>query len=173
MDFNTYFTNEQLETILNGWVSEYPKLASLEEIGRSHENRPLRMLTLTNQATGPAENKPAVWIDANIHATELTGTTTALYIAQTLLAGYGTTSAVTRLLDTSVFYIVPRINPDGAALALAEHPKYIRSGSRPYPFAGEAATGCTSKIWTAMGGFCRCACPTPAATGRSARWTRA
>jgi murein tripeptide amidase MpaA len=31
-------------------------------------------------------------------------------------------------------YIAPRLNPDGAALAMAENPRYIRSGVRAYPF---------------------------------------
>ncbi len=38
------------------------------------------------------------------------------------------------MLDDVVFYIVPRLNPDGAALGLAEKPAYVRSGTRPYPF---------------------------------------
>ena len=31
-------------------------------------------------------------------------------------------------------YLCPRLNPDGAELALADRPRYIRSSTRPYPF---------------------------------------
>ncbi len=55
-------------------------------------------------------------------------------IAHTLLEGYGKDAQITRLLDQAVYYIVPRVNPDGAALALADQPRYIRSGVRPYPW---------------------------------------
>ena len=103
-------------------------------MAESYEKRPIWLLTLTNQATGPDTEKPAVWIDANIHATEITGTTTALHLAHTLLEGYGKDERITRLLDQGVYYIVPRLNPDGAALALADKPRYIRSGVRPYPW---------------------------------------
>ncbi len=134
MDFNRYFTNEELERTLQEWCQAYPKLASLSAIGDSYEKRPIWLLTLTNQETGPDGEKPAVWLDANIHATEIAGTTTALYIAQALLSGYGNDERCTRLLDRSVYYIVPRVNPDGAALALAPKPRYIRSGVRMYPW---------------------------------------
>lgn len=135
MDFNQYFDNQQLETALKEFVAQYPNLAQFSELGRSHEDRPIWLLTLTNQQTGPDTDKPGVWIDANIHATEITGTTTSLRIAHALLSGYGSEERPTRLLDQAVYYIVPRLNPDGAALGMAANPRYIRSGVRPYPFA--------------------------------------
>ncbi len=134
MDFCRYFKNEELATILLEWTESYPHLARLSELGRSHEGRPIHLLTLTNRATGSDEEKPALWVDANIHATEVAGTTVALRIAYTLLSGFGTDAQCGRLLDNAAFYIVPRLNPDGAALALAERPQYVRSGTRPYPF---------------------------------------
>jgi murein tripeptide amidase MpaA len=134
MDFNHYFTNEELETTLKDWLQTYPELCSLGVIGESHEKRRIWLLTLTNLETGPDTEKPAVWLDANIHATEIAGTTTALLIAEHLLTGYGKDPRCTRLLDASVFYIVPRINPDGAALAMGPDPRYIRSGVRMYPW---------------------------------------
>ena len=40
---------------------------------------------------------------------------------------------MTLALDTRTFYVVPRLNPDGAELALAERPRYVRSSVRKYP----------------------------------------
>ena len=40
---------------------------------------------------------------------------------------------MTRALDTRTFYVIPRLNPDGAELALAERPRYVRSSVRKYP----------------------------------------
>ncbi len=140
MDFNHYFTNEELEELLPAWVEQYPTLVRLERIGESYEKRPIWLLALTNQESGPDADKPALWIDANIHATEIAGTTTALLIAHALLSRYGQDAQATRLLDECAIYIVPRLNPDGASLALADRPRYIRSGVRPYPF-GEKDEG--------------------------------
>lgn len=134
MDFNHYFTNDELSEIFEEWKSKFPNLIQVISIGQSHENRPIQLLTITNRATGNDLEKPAVWIDANIHATEITGTTSAMYIAYHLLTGYNSDEQVTRLLDRCVYYIVPRINPDGAAWAMAPNPRYVRSGVRPYPW---------------------------------------
>ncbi len=134
MDFNHYFTNDEIEAILKEWAEKFPGLVKLDQLGLSYEKRPIWLLTLTTQATGADSEKPAVWIDANIHATELAGTTTALRIANELLEGYGKDKDITRRLDYGVYYIVPRVNPDGAAMALATIPHAVRSGVRFYPY---------------------------------------
>ncbi len=134
MDFNHYFTNEEVETILKEWKERYADLIEVSVLGESYEKRPIWLLTLTNRATGDDLSKPAVWMDANIHAVELSGTTTILHIAHTLLEGHGKDERVTRLLDECTYYLVPRVNPDGAAWAMAKVPRYIRSGVRPYPW---------------------------------------
>jgi murein tripeptide amidase MpaA len=133
MDFNHYYKNDELEDVLQQWAARYPALVTLESIGQSYEKRPIWLVTVTNQATRPEGEKPAIWLDANIHATELAGTTALLYILHHLLTGYGDEERITRLLDGNVLYVVPRINPDGANQALADSPRFIRSGVRPYP----------------------------------------
>jgi murein tripeptide amidase MpaA len=134
MDFNQYFTNEALEAHVKEWAQAYPNLVQVSEIGSSHQGKPIYLLTLTQTNTGPDLDKPAVWLDGNIHATELAGTTTVLYIISQLLEGYGKDDRITRLLDTCAFYAVPRINPDGAAAAMDKNPRFWRSGVRPYPW---------------------------------------
>jgi murein tripeptide amidase MpaA len=134
MEFNRYFTNQEIESTLKTWADVYPKLVTLASIGNSYESNPIWMLTITNLETGADIEKPALWIDGNIHATEIAAATTSLYIAYSLLSGYGKDDRVTRLLDTSTFYIIPRVNPDGAALAMSSTPRYLRSGVRPYPW---------------------------------------
>jgi len=138
MDFNRYFTNEELESVIQEWAKAYPDYLSLKEIGTSHKGAAIWVLIITNQATGADTDKPAVWLDANIHATELAGTTTVLHIVHTLLTTYSSDDRTTRILDNCTFYVVPRINPDGAAMAMAATPQYYRSGVRPYPYEEKA-----------------------------------
>ncbi|WP_017720416.1 M14 family metallopeptidase [Kamptonema formosum] len=138
MDFNRYFTNEELESVLQEWAKNYPEYVTLSQTGTSYQGNPIWLLTLTNRATGADTEKPAVWLDANIHATELAGTTTVLHIADKLLTEYGRDDRITRLLDNCTFYAVPRINPDGAALAMSSAPQFIRSGVRAYPYEEKA-----------------------------------
>jgi len=134
MEFNHYFTNEELETALKSWAEQYPNIFQFQEIGRSHQDTPIWLVTLTNGATGSDTEKPAVWLDGNIHATELAGTTTTLYFLDQVLSAYQKDERITRLIDTCTFYVVPRINPDGAAAAMDASPHFLRSGVRPYPW---------------------------------------
>lgn len=134
MNFNHYYTNAELDLVLHSWAATYPNLFTLNQIGTSYEQRPIWLVTLTNQQTGLPQNKPAIWLDANIHATELAGTTTVLYFLNYVLENYAKELRVTRQLDTTTFYVVPRINPDGAAAALDANPRYLRSGVRRYPW---------------------------------------
>lgn len=131
--FDRFYRHDELTSILEGWAADHPALFALESIGRSFEGRDIWLSTVTNTATGPPSEKPAFWVEANIHASEVTGATAALHLIHKLLTSYGTDAKVTRALDTRTFYVVPRLNPDGAEWALADRPKIVRSSTRPYP----------------------------------------
>lgn len=131
--FDTYYRYDALTQFLRAWAEQYPQLCRMESLGPSHEGRDIWILIITNAASGTDTEKPAYWVDGNIHATEVSASTAALYLAHKLLTQYGIDPKVTYALDTRVFYVVPRLNPDGAEWALADNPKYIRSSTRPYP----------------------------------------
>jgi murein tripeptide amidase MpaA len=131
--FDRFYRYDELTEILQGWAEERPELCKLDSIGRSYEGREIWLTTLTNFETGPDLEKPGFLVEANIHAIEVTGTTAALHLIHRLLSGYGEEELVTRLLDTRAMYVVPRLNPDGPELALADRPRFIRSSTRPWP----------------------------------------
>ena len=133
IQFNTYYRYDAITQFLQEWAAKYPDLCRLESLGKSHEGRDIWIVTLTQIETGLDKEKPAYWIDANIHATEVAPASAALYLINKLLQGYGQDDRLTYLLDSRVFYIVPRLNPDGAEVALSDRPKFIRSSTRPYP----------------------------------------
>lgn len=134
MEFDHYFSNEEINEKLYKWAARFPKIARVVQIGESYEKRPLLALVLTNQDTGPDTSKPAVWLDGNIHACELIGSVVMMMVAHTLVEGYAGDARIRRLLDEGVYYLLPRANPDGAAWALADIPRYVRSGVRRYPY---------------------------------------
>jgi murein tripeptide amidase MpaA len=141
VQFDKYYRYTDLTSILHSFAQEFPHLVQIKSIGKSYEGRDIWLMTVTNFATGVAEEKPALWIDGNIHATELAPSIACLYFLQTLVTTYGINPDITRCLDTRTFYICPRVNPDGAEWALADTPKFIRSGTRPYPYDEEPDTG--------------------------------
>lgn len=136
-----FYRHAELGAILEGFVARRPDLFSVESIGKSHEGRDIWLVTATRDATGPAADKPAFWIDGNIHAAELAASTACLHFLASLERGYGSDPDITRLLDTRAIYACPRINPDGAEWALADKPRYIRSSTRPYPFDEDPVDG--------------------------------
>ena len=131
--FDTYYRYDDMTRILQDCVAEYPSLCRLESMGQSYEGRDIWVLILTNFETGPDAEKPAFWVDGNIHATEVSPSTAALYLIDKLLTNYGKDERITYALDSRAFYVVPRLNPDGAEWALADTPRFIRSSVRPYP----------------------------------------
>jgi murein tripeptide amidase MpaA len=141
--FDLFYRHEELTDLLMDYANTAPELVRVESIGLSHEGRDIWLATLTNTTTGPAEDKPAFWIDGNIHAAELTACTACLYYLHHLLSNYGQNREVTELLNTRTVYICPRLNPDGAELALADVPRHIRSSVRPYPHDEDHVEGLT------------------------------
>jgi murein tripeptide amidase MpaA len=139
--FDRFYRYVELTELLHAVAREHPGLVTLDSIGKSHEKRDLWVVTVTNTVTGPASEKPAFWVDGNIHSTEVSASSAVLYFLHTLVTQYGHDADVTRALDTRAFYLCPRINPDGAEWALADRPKWVRSSTRPYPYDEEDPEG--------------------------------
>ena len=139
--YDRFVKFEELTALLRNAVDAHPRLARLSSLGNSYEGRSIWCVTLTNHETGDPSHKPAFYVDANIHATELSGSVAALKLIDTLLSGYGVRQDVSRLLDTRTIYVIPRVNPDGAEWAMAERPRFIRSSVRPYPYDEDAIEG--------------------------------
>lgn len=127
-----YYRYEHLTGLLHNWAKEYPTLVRIESIGKTYEGRDLWALTITNIGTGTDDEKPATFVDANIHAGEVTGCATVLWLLNHLLTSYGNDAHITRLLDETVLYAVPAIMLDGMEMYLTT-PKRMRSSVRPYP----------------------------------------
>lgn len=133
--FDRYLRHAELASWLHGLADEHPDLVTIETYGRSHEGRDLLLATVTDAATGPHHTKPAHWVDASIHAVELTATVAACHLLAHLVDGYRTGEPkVVEAVRTRTFYVVPRVNPDGAEWVLADRPRFRRSSTRPWPW---------------------------------------
>ena len=135
LPLDRFLRHHDLGEVLQRLAAEHPGLVAVEEYGRSFEGRELWLVTVTHTATGPHAAKPAHWVDANIHATELTGGVAALALLAHLTNGFGVDPLVTEALRTRTFYVAPRVNPDGVEAALADRPRLRRSSMRPWPWA--------------------------------------
>ncbi len=129
-----YYRYDDLTDLLHRWVAEHPTIATIASMGKSYEGRDIWQLTITNQATGAHDTKPAYFVDANIHAGEVTGVATVLWLLNHLLTTYETDPATRALVDETTTYIVPAINVDGMDMMLRGEGSRIRSSVRPFPF---------------------------------------
>ncbi len=122
----------EMTALLRSWAAARPGIVALESLGKTPEGREMWFLTLTNRATGPAPEKPAIVVDGNMHATEWGGGVAAIDFIWKLVRSYGSDPQVTRLLDTRAVYVLPRMSPDGVEATL-DQGRFIRSVDRPYP----------------------------------------
>ena len=130
VNWNRFYAAAETNQILREFHTLYPGLTELQQVGESYRGQPLMLITITNEATGPARDKPAIYVDGGIHAGELTGSAVATHLIGHLLNGYGNDPRVTALLDTRAFYVRPKFNPDGSDLALIED-QFLRSTTHP------------------------------------------
>jgi hypothetical protein len=128
-----YFDHERLTAQIRAWADAYPEVCRLESIGKTPEGRDLWLLVLGRE---PERRRPAVWVDGNMHAGELCGSSVALAIAEDVLrlhvddaAVHDLAPAVIRRLREVLFYVLPRMSPDGAEAVLRSG-RYVRSVPR-------------------------------------------
>lgn len=154
IEFDRYYRYQDLTAILEAFATEFPSLVRLDSIGKSHEGRDIWLVTVTDFESGAPEDKPAFWCDGNIHASEVSASTTVLKILSILTANSGSSSYapkagapldIRRILAERTFYLVPRLCPDGAEWALESPPRVIRSSTRKYPYEEEDPYGLERK----------------------------
>jgi hypothetical protein len=129
---HAYLDYDRITAQLKAWADAYPGLCQLDSLGTTPEGREIWIATI---GTHPERPRPAAWVDGNMHAVELAGSSVALAIAEDVLqlhtggkVDYLTQPIVDRVKDV-LFYVVPRISPDGAETVLSSG-RYVRSVPR-------------------------------------------
>lgn len=111
--FDHYYSYEMAVDALKALNKSFPHLTKLDEIGKSEEGRMIYCMTINNPKTGPELDKPAIYVDGNIHGNEIQATEVALYLLNYLLTNYHKNNEIKALVDIKCFYVVPMVNVDG------------------------------------------------------------
>jgi hypothetical protein len=99
--------------------ASYPQLIDVFSIGQSVEGREIWCVRVTNEEeAGP---KLECLIDAGIHANELEGEESALYLVYYLTMNFGRNATVQRILNKNEVYVIPCLNPDGRVAMTREN----------------------------------------------------
>src|ERR1700687_1219396 len=132
-----YLDYAELTAQLDSWARQHAGLVRVTSLEKSAEGRDIPLVTI---GRNPDQARPAIWIDGNMHATELCGSSVALAIAEDVLNIHlgsrrslpssdsigggndeGSASLPPHMADAikdALFYVVPRISPDGAEAVL-------------------------------------------------------
>lgn len=139
-----YLDYQELTEQLDRWARAFPELLRKESLAKTEEGRDVWLVTVGRD---PDRIRPAAWIDANIHASEVTGSSVALGIIEDLLVvasngGTALRDLPRQLLDAIqadvLFYVVPRLCPDGVERVLGKH-HFVRSNHRDHRLGLSAA----------------------------------
>jgi hypothetical protein len=133
ISWNRYYTHAGITEICKKLAAAHPDLVKVSSIGKSYQGREMWMLTVTDFKKGKPEEKPAFYMDGNIHSNEIQGTEMAMYTAWYLAESHASVEFIKELLADKVFYIVPTINPDARDHYMKEPntPNSPRSGVIP------------------------------------------
>ena len=115
LSFDYYYTYEMVVEAVKALNEGFPHLTKLDIVGKSEEGREIYALTINNPKTGAELDKPAIYIDGNIHGNEIQAGEVALYLLNYLLTNYGKNDEITELVDKKCFYVIPVVNVDGRA----------------------------------------------------------
>ena len=127
-----YLKYEDLTRIVQGWAKAHPQFVRLKSIGKSVEGRELWLLQI---GSDPDRIRAAAWVDGNMHAVEVAGSSVALSIAEDVIAIHkggdktGLPEHVKERLKSILFYVLPRMSPDGAESVLTNG-RQVRSNPR-------------------------------------------
>jgi hypothetical protein len=139
-----YVDFDFVETFCRQLAEEFPQWVELDEVGRSHHDRPLLMLTISARQRGPDGSspgeRPALWLDAGTHASEWTGISAVLFTISRWMEGLSSgDEALKRWFSTHEVLVMPCISPDGVQ-AMYDGAPFVRSSLSP-PSADQARSG--------------------------------
>ncbi|XP_055531288.1 carboxypeptidase B-like [Wyeomyia smithii] len=119
---HNYLRHSDINQYLDGLAERYSPKISVEQIGTSHEGRPLKTITINADS-----QNPIIFLDAGIHAREWIAPATALYAINQLVE-HATENA--DVLSNITWVILPVVNPDGYEYS-HEHDRFWRKTRKP------------------------------------------
>ena len=99
--WNRFYDAQEVDALMAELAQQWPNLLKEQSIGTSYEDRPLKLWILNDESTGTHDQKPAMWVDGNIHGNEVQGGEAVVYLAWYLLENSTSNTEIAALLKRS------------------------------------------------------------------------
>ena len=126
LQYDHYYRYQEIADLLRSYAKAHPELARLTPIGLTPQGREILAIEITDTATGAWEEKPAYYMEANIHAGEVCGSMVAIYLLDTIFSNLEDLQ-IKQMLERYTLYIVPRLSCDGSEHYLTT-PDWVQIG---------------------------------------------
>jgi len=115
-----YHDFQALSSALKQIASQNTNITKLISIGKTLKGKEIWLLRISGSNSPSPLEKQALLICGNLEGDHVIGSEVALGIAEYFVSQYGKDDKVTKVLDKRTFYIIPRLNPDGAEFFFAK-----------------------------------------------------
>lgn len=106
-----YHTYDEMTRAIKSLASSHSDILKVQSLGKTLKGRDIWVMTLRK---GDADQPRALLVTGGVDAVQIAGSEMALRFAEQLANSYGKVDSVTRLLQTTTIYVIPRVNPDAA-----------------------------------------------------------
>jgi len=113
MNWQSYPTYTQYDSIMRKLAADFPALCLLDTIGSSINGKQVLVLKISDNVALDEPEEPEVFYTSTMHGDELLGFVLMLRLSEYLLKNYETDPKIKSLVDNLQIYINPLANPDG------------------------------------------------------------
>jgi hypothetical protein len=130
-----YHSFDEMTQAIKSLSSTYSEIVKTESLGKTLKGRDIWLITLRK---GDPDQPRAMLVVGGVDAIEVAGSEMALRFAEQLAKSYGKVDSVTKLLQTTTVYVIPRVSPDAME---AYFQKPVRERSTNYRTADDDHDG--------------------------------
>lgn len=106
-----YHTYDEMTRAIKNLAASHSDILKVESLGKTLKGRDIWVMTLRK---GDAGQPRALLVTGGVDAVQIAGSEMALRLVVQLANSYGKVDSVTKLLQTTTIYVIPRISPDAA-----------------------------------------------------------
>lgn len=135
-DVSGYHDLNEVRRAVDTVAGSHPQMIRVTSIGQSAGNRPIIVVRIAGNGTVDPDQRPAVFVGANIAGHHNSGTEAALGLIDTLVSGEHTD-----LLSRMTFYVAPVLHPDAHEAMFAKVRARRQGNAQPIDYDRDGLVG--------------------------------